>query len=184
LCRIHKAPFEFGHFDTLDKIARGFLHFEDFVLLMKPTDVLLFGFGVAVNSEVIEPGKVSYKRQVLLFFEWYKSRKDALPHLLWRETPAQHFRGSNGLYQSSLLGRACESLSFPDTLVTSKSNWRNIAANSVAHKFHVPVFKIWSLSAARGDAHVGRDCTHYCLPGIPDIWASLLMENICDFNLI
>lgn len=183
LCRVHKAPFEFGHFDTLDKIRHGFLHFKDFASLMQSTDVLLFGFGVSVNSEQVEPGKVSYDRQVLSFFEWYNLRKDALPHLIWRETPAQHFRGSNGFYQSSAPRNECENLPLQETLVTSKSNWRNLVANSVAHKFHVPILKTWSLSAARADAHVGRDCTHYCLPGIPDMWSSLLIETICE-NLI
>ena len=182
LCRIHKAPFEFGLFNTMGEIERGFMHLEDFSSIMDPADILLFGFGIAVNSQDVEPGKISYGRQVALFFQWYNKRRDVLPQLIWRETPAQHFSTKNGFYDSSHSNRKCENWSFADTFVNSESNWRNTIANSVALKFHVPVLKIWSLSAARGDAHVGTDCTHFCLPGIPDIWALLLMETVRDLT--
>lgn len=37
-----------------------------------------------------------------------------------------------------------------------------------------------SVTRARLDAHVSdKDCSHYCLPGIPDIWADLLITQLC-----
>jgi hypothetical protein len=33
---------------------------------------------------------------------------------------------------------------------------------------------IWSLTAPRFDAHIPNECTHWCLPGVPDVWVRLL----------
>ncbi|XP_022847772.1 protein trichome birefringence-like 43 [Olea europaea var. sylvestris] len=51
----------------------------------------------------------------------------------------------------------------------------------------IHLLKITALSQFRGDGHpsiygntrkLGMDCTHWCLPGIPDIWNQLLQENL------
>ena len=33
---------------------------------------------------------------------------------------------------------------------------------------------IWPLTTPRFDAHNPRECTHFCLPGVPDEWNRLL----------
>lgn len=51
----------------------------------------------------------------------------------------------------------------------------------------VHLLKITALSQLRVDGHpsiygnprkIGMDCTHWCLPGIPDVWNQLLKETL------
>ena len=50
----------------------------------------------------------------------------------------------------------------------------------------VTVLHTTSLSAFRSDAHVGRwsdkpsvpDCSHWCLPGVPDVWNEILLSYL------
>ncbi|KAL8045152.1 hypothetical protein ABFX02_08G094200 [Erythranthe guttata] len=54
----------------------------------------------------------------------------------------------------------------------------------------VTVVHITPMSASRSDAHVGTwsdrpslsDCSHWCLPGLPDIWNEILLSYLLDFN--
>ncbi|KAI9004343.1 hypothetical protein DFJ74DRAFT_693123 [Hyaloraphidium curvatum] len=37
------------------------------------------------------------------------------------------------------------------------------------------------ISMPRGAAHrQGGDCSHYCLPGVPDAWAGVLLRMVWD----
>jgi len=53
-------------------------------------------------------------------------------------------------------------------------------------KVPVTVLNVTTLSAYRSDAHVGRwsdmpsvpDCSHWCLPGVPDMWNELLFASL------
>lgn len=180
LNRIHKYPFEFGHFDTENKYERSLRHFREFALLTNPSDILLFGFGIAINSRRVESGKWSYEKQVSLFLKWYHENVATFPRLIWREIPAQHFNSKTGMYSKYEVGNACINLPLLNDKMISEANWRNVIADSIAATYKIPVLKVWLLSAARADAHVGNDCTHYCLPGLPDIWVILLMQMVRD----
>uniref|UniRef100_A0A7N0T8S6 Trichome birefringence-like N-terminal domain-containing protein n=1 Tax=Kalanchoe fedtschenkoi TaxID=63787 RepID=A0A7N0T8S6_KALFE len=62
----------------------------------------------------------------------------------------------------------------------------------VAKNMVVPVnvLQITSMSAFRKDAHVGYwsdspsvpDCSHWCLPGVPDIWNEIVLSNVFTTN--
>lgn len=53
-------------------------------------------------------------------------------------------------------------------------------------KVPVTVLRVTYMSALRSDAHVGKwsdtpsvlDCSHWCLPGVPDAWNELLFSYI------
>jgi hypothetical protein len=182
LCRIHKDPFEFGHFRTLTKFEGGLKHFTDFISLTRPSDVLLFGFGIDENSQAAASGELSYAKQLSLFLKHYDRNRSYYPRLIWRETPAQHFRSKSGVYHASRVGEGCIDLSLTNNTTYSESNWRNLVANPIVDQYKFPILKLWMLSAERSDAHVGKDCTHYCLPGLPDLWAVYLMQMIYCIN--
>ena len=43
----------------------------------------------------------------------------------------------------------------------------------------VTILPVWSSTALAWDAHIDAgDCTHYCQPGIPGIWAGLLIQAV------
>ena len=52
---------------------------------------------------------------------------------------------------------------------------------------HVRVLDVFNVSALRPDAHPGRygelrpgvrDCSHWCLPGVPDVWNQFLQHTL------
>lgn len=66
----------------------------------------------------------------------------------------------------------------PHTLadMTQHAHWDR-AANPVLRTQGVPVLPVWASTSMAWDAHVGHgDCTHFCQPGIPDLWARSLFE--------
>ena len=58
----------------------------------------------------------------------------------------------------------------------------------IVKRMNIPVtmLQITSMSASRGDAHVGNwsdhksftDCSHWCLPGVPDFWNEILLHYL------
>ncbi|CAO2827706.1 unnamed protein product [Amaranthus hypochondriacus] len=58
----------------------------------------------------------------------------------------------------------------------------------IVKRTNIPVtmLRITSMSASRGDAHVGNwsdhksftDCSHWCLPGVPDFWNEILLHYL------
>lgn len=63
----------------------------------------------------------------------------------------------------------------------------DIVSEVVANmKVPVTVLHVTHMSALRSDAHVGKwsdtpsvlDCSHWCLPGVPDAWNELLFSYI------
>ncbi|KAE8666392.1 Protein trichome berefringence-like 7 [Hibiscus syriacus] len=57
---------------------------------------------------------------------------------------------------------------------------------------HITILQVTSLSAFRKDAHVGGwsdnplvlDCSHWCLPGLPDVWNEIfLLYLLADYGL-
>ena len=47
----------------------------------------------------------------------------------------------------------------------------------------VRVLDAYGISRLRPDAHCPFDCTHYCLPGIPDLWNGRLASMLNDVEL-
>ena len=102
------------------------------------------------------------------------------PSLVWRETAAQHFPTSNGLYAAGS-GRAtmsavphlalCRPLRFSNR---STVDLYNAISRAPVEAAHVPILRVWEHSSAAWDAHPAAtrghhgkdvlDCTHYCTP--------------------
>lgn len=56
--------------------------------------------------------------------------------------------------------------------------------------FPVKVVHVTPMGAFRSDAHVGTwsdnpsvpDCSHWCLPGVPDTWNEIIFSNLLSKN--
>ena len=61
------------------------------------------------------------------------------------------------------------------------AHW-NLAANRALVAAGVPILHVWRSASAAWDGHPDRgDCTHFCQPGVPDLWAqSFLSLAICE----
>ncbi|XP_074295557.1 protein trichome berefringence-like 7 isoform X2 [Silene latifolia] len=75
----------------------------------------------------------------------------------------------------------------PETENSYESPFTNSVLNMVMNmKTPVTVLRITSMTASRSDAHVGNwsdrkvvpDCSHWCLPGVPDIWNEILLSYL------
>lgn len=50
----------------------------------------------------------------------------------------------------------------------------------------ITILRVTSMSAFRSDAHVGDwsdnpsvpDCSHWCLPGVPDVWNKIVLSYL------
>mmetsp|Transcript_7220 Transcript_7220/g.21810 ORF Transcript_7220/g.21810 Transcript_7220/m.21810 type:complete len:345 (+) Transcript_7220:2965-3999(+) len=101
---------------------------------------------------------------------------------LWRETSVQHFPTKDGTfdYKSKKIIRAktirakCRGFKFPSR------GWRNDITTPEMQNSKIKVLKLGKFSSLippslhRG----GKDCTHYCNPGVTDDWARIVMNYI------
>ncbi|KAK2656156.1 hypothetical protein Ddye_009208 [Dipteronia dyeriana] len=101
------------------------------------------------------------------------------------------FRTFEPSHWSDKLHRFCNVTQSP--IIDTKDWDRNIFSHSileVVKNMTVPitVLHVTSMSAFRSDAHVGMwsdnpsvpDCSHWCLPGVPDVWNEILFSYLLD----
>ncbi|KAG5575152.1 hypothetical protein H5410_055286 [Solanum commersonii] len=101
------------------------------------------------------------------------------------------FRTFEPSHWSNLTQRMCNVTNQPlsETNGQESSSFSD-AVLEVAHSMKVPanVLHITPMSAYRKDAHVGlwsdnpslSDCSHWCLPGLPDLWNEMVFSYLHD----
>ena len=103
----------------------------------------------------------------------------------------QHFVG--GAYNASRhMGRADGSHCVPLARgsLSAISRWEEATILPLVRKLGGAVLETqemnrrvwWSHSHAGPTASRTADCTHWCLPGLPDLWASMLFEHLLRDN--
>ncbi|KAL9229654.1 hypothetical protein vseg_005099 [Gypsophila vaccaria] len=103
------------------------------------------------------------------------------------------FRTFEPSHWSNETSSHCNVTRFPTS--ETENSYGNPFSNSVMNtvmnmKTPVTVLRITSMSATRSDAHVGNwsdrrvvpDCSHWCLPGVPDIWNEVLLSYLFSIN--
>jgi hypothetical protein len=89
--------------------------------------------------------------------------------LVWRDTSPQHFPEKGGLFNRTVT-LPCMPI---DDMRAAFTPYNDITR--MLSKFpEVHRLPIWSVTAPRFDAHNPHECTHWCLPGVPDVWVRLL----------
>jgi len=104
---------------------------------------------------------------VQLLFRKLKRDLNSKTALVWRETAPQHFNNEGGVYSPEKLNDNCVDIS---THSQKESNRFNHKYNSIFQENEIPILKIWNLTKRYFDAHVQGECTHYCQPGIAELW--------------
>lgn len=70
---------------------------------------------------------------------------------------------------------------------TDKSEFGDVIAGVVSSmRVPVTVLNVTSIGAFRSDAHIGTyshpltilDCSHWCLPGVPDAWNEIVFSYL------
>ncbi|XP_072998485.1 protein trichome berefringence-like 7 [Typha latifolia] len=102
-------------------------------------------------------------------------------HVFFRTYEPSHWSGSNQ--------KKCEVTEQPSSEAkgNDRSEFGDIIADVVA-KMRVPVtvLNVTSMGSFRSDAHIGTwshpstilDCSHWCLPGVPDAWNELVFSYL------
>ncbi|KAG5193151.1 hypothetical protein JKP88DRAFT_256370 [Tribonema minus] len=147
--------------------------------LVPRRDVLVANLGTHMRKNEQAP----HVRQVL---DKWTAPADAarLPLLIYRETAPQHFRGTSpaGEYDAvAAIGAACQATIDLDAYSLSTPERRGLAGR-------VPFVAANPWSAEAGALHVAagvlgvakntQDCTHWCLPGVPDVWSAQLFNYL------
>eukprot|EP00054_Salpingoeca_dolichothecata_P019519 m.121496 g.121496 ORF g.121496 m.121496 type:complete len:439 (+) comp23280_c0_seq5:626-1942(+) len=61
---------------------------------------------------------------------------------------------------------------------------KNQQLQELANKFGFDFLDVEPMTKTRIDGHVSeRDCSHYCLPGIPDLWTDMMTTLLCEKKL-
>lgn len=87
--------------------------------------------------------------------------------LIWRETAPQHFNNKGGVYTPEKSKDSCIDISNHSL---EQSNKFNLNYNSIFKEHRIPVLRIWNITKGYYTAHVQGECTHYCQPGIGELW--------------
>ena len=102
------------------------------------------------------------------------------PLVLWRETAATHFR--DGVWHGQ--GKCYDRTARQDRRVSGPGTYPalNALANAAADEHDIPILRVYKDSLAAGAAaHIdgeNHDCLHWCLPGVPDLWATALLSKL------
>ncbi|KAJ3176636.1 hypothetical protein HDU87_004964 [Geranomyces variabilis] len=103
--------------------------------------------------------------------------------LIFRTSPVRHFQ--NGDYSSD---GSCPDLvpNFNASAITYFGGFAETLQNEklkeiLAATPGVSMLDAAEIAFARADAHRSEtDCSHYCLPGVPDFWNEVLLQSIWD----
>ena len=99
--------------------------------------------------------------------------------LIWKETAPQHFKNPGGVYSTDALGKNCIDISHDSVEI---SNQFNLKYNPICHEYEVPVLEIWNMTRSFFNAHVQGECTHYCQPGVAELWVERLFILLKTLN--
>ncbi|XP_048141729.1 protein trichome berefringence-like 7 isoform X2 [Rhodamnia argentea] len=106
-----------------------------------------------------------------------------------RKRTSVFFRTFEPSHWSDQRSRSCNVTQYPILEASRRDQhvFADIAEEVVKNmSFPITLLRITSLSAFRIDAHVGNwsdnpslpDCSHWCLPGLPDMWNEILLYYI------
>ncbi|KAL6906075.1 hypothetical protein ACP4OV_003676 [Aristida adscensionis] len=167
--------FNTGHWWNNEKTIRGGAYFQE-------------GDEVKMKMTVTD----AYQRSIRTLFDWLRNEVNmSKTHVIYRTYAPVHFRG--GDWRN---GGSCHLETLPDVMPPeSLEQWadllkpvNSVLGNNLRPKLlGLDMLNVTKMTAQRKDGHLSvylspsgpvprykQDCSHWCLPGVPDIWNELL----------
>ncbi|KAK3139314.1 hypothetical protein QOZ80_5AG0381240 [Eleusine coracana subsp. coracana] len=167
--------FNTGHWWNNEKTIRGGAYFQ-------------VGDEVKMEMTVAD----AYRRSIQTLSDWiHKEVNTSKTHVIYRTYAPVHFRGGDWN-----TGGSCHLEALPDVApLTSLQEWADLLqpvndflGDNLRPKLHgVNMLNVTQMTAQRKDGHLSvylspsgpvarykQDCSHWCLPGVPDTWNELL----------
>ncbi|KAJ6335808.1 hypothetical protein OIU78_012419 [Salix suchowensis] len=132
------------------------------------------------------PITTAFERALLTWASWINTTINAnRTSVFFRTFESSHWSGRNHL--------SCKVTHRPSSRTggRDRSPISDIIIKAVkAMAVPVTVLHVTPMGAFRSDAHVGTwsdnpsvpDCSHWCLPGVPDMWNEILLSNLLSKN--
>ncbi|KAI8911302.1 GDSL/SGNH-like acyl-esterase family found in Pmr5 and Cas1p-domain-containing protein [Powellomyces hirtus] len=156
-------------------------------LVQADPDWLLLNTGLWIDAS-------SFKSRIMDFYQAYSriittaislidgSKADATK-VVFRTSPMRHYQGgdynSDGTCASLVPRFNTKPEDYYGGYAESLQNER--LKRAVASHKDVTILDAASVALARADAHRStKDCSHYCLPGVPDAWNEVFLKAIWD----
>lgn len=147
-------------------------------------DVVLFNVGLHYQAAIHRPNLARDLQALADYRQHVRTTmgEGFLPLTLWIDTPPQHFSLPKGEYDLSknLTADMCAPFDEERIARGDRSAFNKVSDDYIANISDAHV-KTWGVAERSHFSHLGSgDCTHFCGPGVPELWAFVLAKTIAQ----